>query len=267
MSKVTFYKMQANGNDFILFTASQMSVPVSPARIRALCARHFGVGADGLIVLEPGGETSFKFHYYNADGSRGEMCANGARCALWLARELGWIEKDVWLSFEADDGRHQGRVNDSSVEVEILSDAQIEEPQASLFKLPPQVRRLYFLNTGVPHAVLWLNQPVAAFDLAATGPYLRYHPYFKPRGVNVDIFYIEDGKIEMRTYERGVEEETLSCGTGVSAVGLIFIKMIEPSATAVDINMPGGSFRFKKRDGSLWLQGPAGIVYQGRITL
>jgi len=259
--------MQANGNDFVLFSAPDMPVPVTPAMVRSLCDRHFGVGADGLIVLEPASDTPFRFHYYNADGSRGEMCANGARCALWLARELGWIQKDVWESFEADDGRHQGRVYETSVEVQILSDAVIEEPDASLFKLPVEVKHLYFLNTGVPHAVLWLNVPVATFDLTETGPYLRYHPFFKPQGVNVDIFSIEGGKIEMRTYERGVEDETLSCGTGVSAVGLIFIKMIEPLATAVDINMPGGPFRFKEREGRLWLQGPARIVYQGHITL
>ncbi len=263
---VSFYKMQANGNDFILFTSTDMPVPVPPERVRALCDRHLGVGADGLIVLEPAGDTPFRFHYYNADGSRGEMCANGARCALLLARELGWIQRGVRYGFEADDGRHEGRVDGHVVEVEILSDAVIGEPERALFKLPPEVRHLYFLNTGVPHAVLWLDVPVAGFDLSQTGPYLRYHPYFKPDGVNVDIFSITDGTIAMRTYERGVEAETLSCGTGVSAVGLIFIKMIEPLATAVDIQMPGGPFRFREGEGRLWLQGPARIVYQGQIT-
>ncbi len=264
---VSFYKMQANGNDFILFVTPEISLPVAPERVRILCDRHLGAGADGLIVLEPAGDVSFRFHYYNADGSRGEMCANGARCALKLARELGWITEGVRHSFEADDGRHEGRVDGNNVEVEILSDAVIREPDSASFKLPPSVKHLYFLNTGVPHVVLWLNVPVDGFDLAQTGPRLRYHSSFKPEGVNVDIFSITDGIISMRTYERGVEAETLSCGTGVSAVGLIFIKMIEPLATTVDISMPGGPFRFRDEEGRLFLQGPARIVYQGQITL
>ncbi len=267
MKKISFYKMQANGNDFIVVIAPDMPPPVEGKKIRALCDRHFGIGADGLIVLEKAEDADFIFHYYNMDGSRGEMCANGARCALRLARELQWTRRRGELLFKADDGLHRGRVTSEEVSVQILSATDIREHDAAQFSLPAGIKKVFSLNTGVPHVVLWLEADVAGFDLARWGAYLRYHDFFAPGGTNVDVFSPGPKGVSMRTYERGVEKETLSCGTGVAAVGLIFIKMIEPSATHVDIDMPGGPFRFEIHERKFWLRGPARIVFQGQILI
>ncbi|RMH62250.1 MAG: diaminopimelate epimerase [Calditrichaeota bacterium] len=258
-----FYKMQANGNDFVVFAGLERPLPHSGEFVK-LCDRHFGVGADGVIFIQPLPDRGLEFIYYNADGSRGAMCANGARCALRLACLLGWYGQGEWIRLKADDGWHDGRVLNGLVQVQINIPGHANRLSSEQLDISLPCEHIWHMDTGVPHLIVWGVDSLDTIDVERMGRLLRHHPLFQPAGVNVN--FVEQGpmQLRMRTYERGVERETLSCGTGVAAAGMIFTRHISPGSESVDIHMPGGTFQYKIENKRYFLDGPAQLVFEGR---
>lgn len=238
-----FFKYEGAGNDFVML----LSDDIAPERVRALCDRHRGVGADGVILLSNGP----RMRYFNADGSQGEMCGNGARCFALFAHDLG-LFTDV-LHFEAMDGPHTAR---------LLDDGRIEisMTEATFEQLPDGIA----LDTGVPHFVVF----DAPDEVVERGRALRHDPRFA-RGTNVDFLSVESpGRLRVRTYERGVEDETMACGTGATAAAMAAHLQGDP-ALEYTVRMPGGvlGVRFDAPAGgvfrNVFLSGPARRVFTG----
>lgn len=264
MKIIPFSKYQGTGNDFILIdqrSAAYLSREDAPA-IARLCDRRFGIGADGLILLNQRMGYDFEMDYFNSDGHPGSMCGNGARCAIRFAQHLG-IHQDQYL-FHAPDGPHQARINPKSDWVEL----QMQEVEKI-----EQGADFYFIDTGSPHYIKFVNG-LSKLDVEAEGQAIRYNSRFRAAGTNVNFVEQSGGRIRIRTYERGVEAETLSCGTGVTAAAI---------AHALEEGLPKGphTFTVEARGGLLqvhlscsngqfkeiWLCGPAQYVYQGQIRL
>ncbi|MGA0558369.1 diaminopimelate epimerase [Larkinella sp. VNQ87] len=256
---MSFYKYQGTGNDFILIDDRDESFPVSQERIAHLCHRRFGVGADGLILLQNHPEYDFRMVYFNADGAEGSMCGNGGRCIVRFAHDLGLFEKQT--RFLAVDGEHEAVVDGGEVSLKMNEIAGIEQhPDYT------------FLNTGSPHYVK-IVEDVEAMDVVAEGRPVRYSERFAPGGTNANFIEpIGDNTLFVRTYERGVEEETYSCGTGVTASALVAHRQLGMQSP-VSIQTLGGNLRvsFRTRDdGSftdLYLIGPAVRVYSGAVDV
>ncbi|MFA5975971.1 MAG: diaminopimelate epimerase [Elusimicrobiota bacterium] len=214
MKNIPFWKMSGSGNDFVVIDNRRRLLSKNIAGwARRLCDRHFGVGADGLLLLEPSRQTEFRMVYFNSDGSRARMCGNGARCIAWAAKEWGVVGQQ--FDFQTDAGRVQGHVAGEIVRI-TLSDPRDYQP-ALMVKATGQSYRLMFINTGVPHAVVLVSD-VKKVRIAEEGRALRFHRAFGPEGANVNFVQrLNDHTLRVRTYERGVEGETLACGTGVSA--------------------------------------------------
>lgn len=218
------YKMHGSGNDFVLFDNTSLALPLEsmPAWAREICHRGFGIGADGLIFLDqPDSDNpaDYIWHFFNADGSRAEMCGNGSRCAARLAWQLGLAGPEHVLGTDA-----------GPIKALVLPDAERVKVQLTPYHdvrldlrldLDGGVWDAHFVNTGVPHAVLFVPD-VAGVDVQATGKAFRNHPRFAPTGANVNFVQVVDrNSLLLRTYERGVEGETLACGTGAAASALI----------------------------------------------
>jgi diaminopimelate epimerase len=212
--KINFLKMSGSGNDFVLIDnrKNQFPKPVS-AWAKRLCHRQEGVGADGLLLLEKSPKADFRMVYFNADGSRASMCGNGARCIAWFASDLGLGRSR--LQFETDAGLVQANVQDDVAQITM---GEARDYQAELLlKAAGHVYPVTFINTGVPHAVCFVPR-VDVVDVAVVGRELRFHKAFGKAGTNVNFVQRIDGHtLKVRTYERGVEGETLACGTGVCA--------------------------------------------------
>jgi diaminopimelate epimerase len=257
-----FYKFQANGNDFVIIDDRDGRFPQNKERIAGLCHRHFGIGADGLMLLKTSGDYDFEMLYFNADGQPAEMCGNGGRCIAALAYSKGIAGKT--MRFLASDGLHEARVEDA--------DKERSSFDVSLKMQPvPAVQRMedgYFLNTGVPHFVCFVSS-VEEVDVEKEGSALRKDNRFAPAGTNVNFVEIQSNRLFVRTYERGVEGETLSCGTGVTASAIATSFKTQQNRFAVHTH--GGDFqvRFDKmgnRFENVWLRGPARQVFVGEAT-
>lgn len=255
-----FFKYQGTGNDFVLIDNRSETFPASDlALIERLCHRRFGVGADGLILLQNDAEHDFRMVYFNADGAEGSMCGNGGRCIVRFAHDLGLFGSET--RFRAVDGEHKAEVRGDDILLK-MSDVSAIEDRAGLT----------FLNTGSPHVVRFAED-LESLDVVGEGRSIRYDPSFQPGGTNVNFAQVIDGNtVFVRTYERGVEDETYSCGTGVTAVALVAHQqrhMPDP----VFIQTQGGNLRvsFKpKADGqfdNIYLIGPAKRVFQGIIPV
>lgn len=226
--------------------------------ISFLCDRKFGVGADGLILLEDDDATDFKMVYYNSDGKQSSMCGNGGRCIVAFAKYLGLVGIDA--SFVAVDGIHLAKIEGNVVSLQMQDVVEIMEKSNSLF-----------LNTGSPHHVQ-LVVDVKSYDVRKEGERLRYGVYGK-EGSNINfVERIEENSFFVRTYERGVEDETLSCGTGVTAVALAMHHLGQAKGNTVKITTPGGNLEigFVKNEGEegyhgIWLTGAAQLVFKGEI--
>ncbi len=214
MKKLTFWKMSGSGNDFVVIDNRRRAISGRLADwARQLCHRQFGVGADGLLLIEPSRKADFRMVYFNSDGSRASMCGNGARCIAWAAHQLGMV--GLSFDFETDAGIVHGKVDGEHVRV-TLSDPRSYR-QAMTVKADGRTYHLTAIDTGVPHAVVPVRD-VSRVDILKEGRALRYHRAFGPRGTNVNFVQrVNDHTLRVRTYERGVEGETLACGTGVSA--------------------------------------------------
>lgn len=219
MKKLPFFKMQGSGNDFILIDNRRGALKGMNLKDLAVtvCRRHYSVGADGLIVIVPSKKADFKWRFFNADGSEAEMCGNGSRCAARFAFLKKIAKKD--MTFETLAGIIQAQVKKDTVRVQLPGASGLRMNIA--VPLDSGLRMGHFINTGVPHLV-YLSKDLENEDVDRIGRTTRYHELFKPAGTNVNFVQIQGRhRIRIRTYERGVEGETLACGTGSVAAALV----------------------------------------------
>lgn len=258
--KIHFYKYQGAGNDFIIIDNRVLTFPKNNQTIiNKLCDRRFGIGADGLILLENSDTYDFKMIYFNADGKEGTMCGNGGRCIVAFAKELKVINNNTF--FEAVDGEHSANIKDGLVSLKMTDVNTIQE-----FKTHT------FLNTGSPHHILFQTN-IDTVNVKEKGAKIRYgEPYFE-EGTNVNfVEQIDDNSFKMRTYERGVENETLACGTGATAVAIAANKTNKTNANNIKLEVLGGnlevSFDIKNHNyTNVFLTGPAEKVFEGNIKI
>lgn len=263
----SFYKMQGSGNDFIIIDNRDRAIApdAMPAWAKALCPRAFRIGADGIIFLEMdnSGQAATKWHFFNADGSRAEMCGNGSRCATLLAHHLGMAGAEHVMLTDA--GPIQARVFADAGEVEV----QLTPVRDQALNLDLDVDGTpvvaHFANTGVPHAVI-ITDDVKAIDIREMGAKVRYHQHFVPAGTNANFIQIIDRThILLRTYERGVENETYACGTGAAASVSVAhaLDLVDPRA---QVTTSGGEIlEISVRGTDIFLRGQAQIVYHGEF--
>lgn len=252
---IPFYKYQGTGNDFVMIDNRQLKFHKNDTELVAkLCDRRFGIGADGLILLEEHPTVDFRMVYYNADGNLSSMCGNGGRCITQFAKQLGVI--DAKAVFEAVDGMHEAIIDDEVISLKMSSVSEIKVSE-----------EYTFLYTGSPHHVEMVAN-LEDFDVRTKGAYIRYNTYGK-EGANVNfVEEIEANVFSVRTYERGVENETLSCGTGVTAVALALFETGKTTSNKVVLKTLGGQLtvRFVKTDKGyeeVFLEGSATFVFKG----
>lgn len=254
-----FYKYHGTGNDFVMIdNREEVFNKKDVKHISFLCNRHIGIGADGLILLENHDEVDFKMVYFNSDGNESSMCGNGGRCITAFANYLNIIDNKA--TFEAIDGVHKAIIHKDEIQLHMQNVKQVE-------KYPGHV----FLDTGSPHHVR-LESKLAELDIKKVGSKIRYgSPYFE-EGSNVNfVSKLSENTFAVRTYERGVEDETLSCGTGVTAVALAMHYIGETEKNHIHIETPGGNLQvsfLKKGEGyeDIWLIGPTIQVFKGILS-
>jgi diaminopimelate epimerase len=259
--KIEFNKYQGTGNDFIILDNRQKQIPeLTPKQVNTLCDRRFGIGADGLLLMNSANGYDFGMKYYNADGYEGSMCGNGGRCIIKYAESLG-IHKNIY-HFIAADGEHEG---------EIELNGMVRMKMCNVNKVEVHTNH-YIVNTGSPHYIKSVND-IMQLDVKNTGHSIRYGKEFAKDGINVNFVQsLDDDAIYVRTYERGVEDETLSCGTGVTASALISAHN-DNGFNRVEVTTPGGnlSVEFDKLDEdrfeNIWLSGPVEFVFKGEIEI
>ncbi len=257
-NKLTFYKYQGTGNDFVMIDNRENVLQHNNVKtIEFLCDRRFGVGADGLILLENSPTADFKMVYFNADGNQSTMCGNGGRCIVAFAKHLELVDKNTL--FEAIDGLHHASIDKDIVSLQMQDVTDIKAHNNYLF-----------LDTGSPHHVQFEND-ILNFDIKTLGKKIRNEIY-GTAGSNVNfVKKINDTTYKMRTYERGVEDETLACGTGATAVALAMHKKRDTTATTIDLQVEGGNLQvsFNEKEGKysqIFLTGKAIQVFKGKIV-
>ena len=256
-NEIQFYKYQGTGNDFIII--NDLDGHLSTEDIINLCDRKYGIGADGIIFMNKTEDVDFKMMYFNADGSA-SFCGNGSRCAVKHAQYLGWITDQC--KFSSNDGVHAAEINEEMVKLKMHDvDFIIVEDMG------------YILNTGSPHYIAYTEE-INELDLIKAAHEIRYSERFKEVGINVNYLEPKNGILHIRTYERGVEDETLSCGTGVTAAAIAHY--LEQDSTQKNfkqkLQTKGGSLHVsfeKKKDRfqNIVLSGPANLVFEGNISL
>ncbi|MEI6033840.1 MAG: diaminopimelate epimerase [Verrucomicrobiae bacterium] len=262
---MNFTKMNGAGNDFVVVDNRGLGLVLSPDAIAKLCDRHRGIGADGLLAVEPSSTgADFRMRYYNADGGEAEMCGNGARCfARFAARLLP--QAPASLTFDTPAGRISARFAGELVTIAMSEPRDLREP--ARLDVAGAACSVHFLNTGVPHAVVFVDD-VEAVDLPIAGAALRWHPEFAPAGANANFAQgVSPGHLVLRTFERGVEAETLACGTGVCAAALLH-HLATGAPSPVDVRVRGGETLTVGFDSSgglknVTLTGPAEFVFDG----
>ena len=274
MKVLEFYKVQASGNDFILIDNRKFKIKTSRLKeiTRNYCRRRFGVGADGLLAIEPSKKALFKMRIFNPDGSEAQMCGNGARCsALWY-NFVGTAHCAVPtknINFETKAGEISARIEGKNVEI------KLSEPKNIRMNIPLKVLgrnlQVNFINSGVPHAVIFV-EGLKKIDVAGIGWAVRFHERFKPSGANVDFVEVMgEDKIVLRTYERGVEAETLACGTGAAAAALITTLKLKVMQREIKVLTAGNEIlkvyfeKSREKFTNVWLSGKADVVYKGVI--
>jgi len=256
--KIQFTKYQGTGNDFILVNNMSGELLLSTEQIRQLCDRKFGIGSDGLILIEKSEKADFYVNFFNPDGSV-SFCGNGSRCAVHFAHQKG-IAGSV-VSFDAIDGIHSGSVSEKQVEISMRDVLNIVERDHGLF-----------LDTGSPHLIVLVDD-VDKVDLLPMARNIRYCATYKEKGINVNVVNeTSPDSISIRTYERGVEDETLSCGTGVTAAALS-VALAKDKINEIHVQTRGGklSVRFERREdggfGEISLKGPVAEVFEGEVAI
>ena len=256
-----FYKYQGTGNDFVILdNRDQSNNQLTREQVAFLCNRRFGIGGDGLMMLNEKEGYDFEMIYYNADGNKSSMCGNGGRCLVQFANHIG-IKKEKY-HFLAVDGEHEAYIkDDGTVAVKMKDVKGIRNKDGN-----------YFVDTGSPHYVCF-EHDIDSINVIAKGREIRYSPAFEGNGINVN-FIETTGRndiIKVRTYERGVEDETLSCGTGVTACAIVAAHN-QAGFNHVEVITKGGSLsvEFDKKDDlftNVWLMGAAIKVFEGSIEI
>ena len=267
---IFFTKMNGAGNDFVILDNRDLAYSLSKEQIAHICDRHRGIGADGLLAAEPcEGDADFRFRYYNADGGEAEMCGNGARCFGRFTASLLPEETDE-VSFETIAGQLSAKLIGDNVEV-AMSDPFDLAPELKI-EIEGLSTPIHSVNTGVPHTVTFVND-LATLDVVKAGASIRYHEHFSPAGTNVNFAQvIEPGHIAIRTYERGVEDETLACGTGMVACAL-YHHLITGASSPIKVDVKGGEtleIGFEKSGDDfveVTLTGPAEVTFTGEIEI
>lgn len=257
-----FYKYQGAGNDFVMVD-QRNTVHLTrddQGKIEKLCDRRFGIGADGLILLQNKPGYDFEMIYFNADGRESSMCGNGGRCIVSFAKQLGIIKEKAF--FWAIDGAHEAFINPAGDFVELkMKDVDIVQ----------EVGKDYVLNTGSPHYVQFVPT-LADIDVDKTGKTIRNSEPFLAEGINVNFVEIAETGLLIGTYERGVEGETLACGTGVTAAALAYQEATQKSLPKIEVQAKGGVLQVKSKKNAvgyeqIWLCGPSIRVYSGTFPL
>lgn len=269
-----FYKMNGAGNDFIVVDNRDNSIQLDARTIEGLCDRHRGIGADGLLAVEPPQHgADYRFRYYNADGGEAEMCGNGARCFGRFTAHLGdgVAEK---VTFETIAGILAAEMIGENVRLAMSDPLDLVMERST--RVDGLDAAIHSVNTGVPHAVAFMDRPDALEELGVLthGRAIRQHEDFAPAGTNANFAaVIEPGHIAIRTYERGVEDETLACGTGMVACALVH-HLLTDAQSPIQVDVAGGDtleIGFEKtEDGSfrnVTLTGPADFVFEGEIEI
>lgn len=256
--KVHFYKYQATGNDFVVMDNREGKLSLTKEQIEKICDRRFGVGADGLMLIEKHASLNFNVEYFNSDGSQ-SLCGNGSRAAVHFASKLGLVNGKS--TFNAYDGAHSA---------ELLSTGIIRLKMNDV-KEVKTIGNDYFLNTGSPHYIRFVDD-IHQYPVVEEGRKIRYSEAFKPGGTNVNfVQLLPDNTIYVRTYERGVEDETLSCGTGVTAAAIA--TSLKGYTSPVNIKVKGGDLSVEFKSGQsgtfteIFLVGPAKMVFEGDLEL
>ncbi len=259
--KIQFYKYQGTGNDFVMIDNRQLIFTKNDTNlINTLCDRRFGIGADGLILLENDESTDFRMVYYNSDGNESSMCGNGGRCLVAFARQLGVIDNQA--TFIATDGLHHATIDEKGIVALQMKDVDMVEEHSNHV----------FLNTGSPHHVELVDD-LKIFDVKNEGARIRYSELYGKPGSNVNfVSQVGNDRFAVRTYERGVEDETLSCGTGVTAVAIAMKATGKTDSSVITLDVEGGQLEvsFREKNGfytDVFLKGPATFVFNGEINL
>jgi diaminopimelate epimerase len=258
--KIKFHKYHGTGNDFILIDNREGNITLNKEQVAFLCHRHYGIGADGLMLLQTEAGYDFRMVYYNSDGGESTMCGNGGRCITAFAAKLGIVS--AMAHFIAIDGPH-----DATIAADGTISLQMMDVKDIIHNADHSI-----LNTGSPHYVTWVED-VQKAPIIANGREVRYSEAFSPGGINVNFVQrLEDDGLWVRTYERGVEDETLSCGTGVTA-SAIAATGDKTGAFDIPVHTPGGRLRitFEKPTAdtanNVVLAGPATFVFDGSISV
>ena len=259
--QLEFYKYQGTGNDFVMIDNRSNFFPKENTQLVAhLCDRRFGIGADGLILLDNDTDTDFRMVYYNSDGNLSSMCGNGGRCLVAFAKKLNVIQNET--TFIATDGLHYATVaDDGVVSLQMIDVEEIKNTS-----------EYSFLNTGSPHHVQ-LVADLEHYNVKENGAAIRYGALYGKPGSNVNfVKKIDATTFALRTYERGVEDETLACGTGATAVAIAMNAIGQTDLNTINIQVEGGKLAvsFDKNNGkysNVFLKGPAEFVFKGTIEL
>ena len=260
MAKIKFFKYQGCGNDFIVIDSRlQLQNELTCEQVRSLCDRKFGIGADGLMLLQEHPEYDFEMVYYNSDGRVGSMCGNGGRCIVAFAKHIGLINEQT--TFMASDGVHEASITGNWISLKMHDVSTIE-----------RVGSDFRLNTGSPHYVKQVSD-LENFNVPKEGSAIRNNAEHRIEGINVNFVSPDNEGYFVRTFERGVEDETLACGTGVTAVALAMVsKNVQPGVFNTPIRVLGGRLNVRFRyDGKIfdqiYLEGPATLVFEGAIEI
>ncbi|MEO8253553.1 MAG: diaminopimelate epimerase [Flavobacterium sp.] len=259
--QIQFYKYQGTGNDFVMIDNRSGFFPKEDIKIiQRLCDRRFGIGADGLILLENDAKTDFKMVYYNSDGNQSTMCGNGGRCLVAFAKQLEVIGNTT--SFSAIDGLHHAAVDQDGI-------VSLQMIDVEAIKINAEYS---FLNTGSPHHIQLVDD-LQNYNVKDKGAAIRYGELYGKAGSNINfVKKIDEATFALRTYERGVEDETLACGTGATAAAIAMNATGQTNLTAININVEGGklSVSFEKAGDkyiNVFLNGPAEFVFEGTIEI
>jgi len=261
---IQFYKYHGAGNDFIIFNCLNDGLDFTKDHIAYICDRHTGIGADGVMFLLKSEEYDFEMKYYNSDGKEGTMCGNGGRCMISFAYDMGIIKDEY--RFIAVDGEHGGKI------LEINAKEKTVELQMTDVNMVDEQDGKYVIDTGSLH-YLDFRENIENLDVYQEGRSIRYSEQFEEEGINVNFIESQENKLYVRTYERGVENETLACGTGVTAAAIAMSLKQKGKYSQYDIQTLGGDLhvRFqsngKNKFTNIFLTGPATFVFTGALEL
>lgn len=262
---VEFFKYQGTGNDFIIIDQRNKCLPLTQTQIKFLCDRKFGIGADGLMFYDNSLEFDFSMTYFNSDGEKGSMCGNGGRCLAAFSRYIG--NKNTMMKFTAVDGIHEAEIIDSDKNSSYVKLKMMDRPE---YKIMDQ----YFeVDTGSPHYITF-EKNIDELDVLLEGRKIRYNSIYRSEGINVNFVEAKNNQLFVRTYERGVENETLSCGTGVTASTIAYSIKTKNTNSFQQYNILslGGNLKVEfnyenEQFQNIWLSGAAKLVFKGQIEI